>query len=73
MRSTSYSLAKPKPPWVCRQALAASQLALAARYLAMLAAAPALRPLSYSVQARQRIRSAASISMWASAMGNCTP
>ncbi|MNL75178.1 hypothetical protein D3C87_2009360 [compost metagenome] len=73
MRSTSYSQAKPKPPWVCRQALAASQEALAAKYLAMFALAPAFLPLSYSSQARQRIRSAASISIWASAIGNCTP
>ncbi|SST08295.1 Uncharacterised protein [Acinetobacter baumannii] len=73
LRSTSYSQAKPKPPWVCRQALAASQEAFAARYLAMFALAPALSPASYSWQARQRIRSAASTSMCASAMGNCTP
>ena len=39
------------------------QLALAARYLAILAAAPALPPVSYSAQARQRIRSAASSSI----------
>jgi hypothetical protein len=33
----SYSYAKPKPPCVCMQTLAASHEALAARYLAMLA------------------------------------
>ncbi|MCY1430063.1 hypothetical protein D9M71_460010 [compost metagenome] len=73
LRSTSYSQAKPKPPWVCRQALAASHEAFAARYLAMLALPPAFLPASYSSQARQRIRSAASISMCASAMGNWMP
>ena len=40
LRSTSYSAAKPKPPWVCRQTLAASQDASAASSLAMLASAP---------------------------------
>ena len=73
LRSTSYSQAKPKPPWNWMQALAASQLALAARYLAMLAWAPQGWCASYSVQACQRIRSAASTSIWASAIGNCTP
>src|SRR5690606_35657446 len=40
LRSTSYSLAKPKPPWNCRQALAASHDASAASSLAMFAWAP---------------------------------
>ena len=73
LRSMSYSHAKPKPPWVCRQTLAASQLALAARYLAMLASAPAFWWASIFSQAFQRIRLAASSSMKASAIGNCTP
>ena len=63
LRSTSYSQAKPKPPWNCRQALAASHEALAARYLAMLASAPQGWCASNSAQALQRIRLAASTSM----------
>src|SRR5207245_8083613 len=70
LRSTSYSLAKPKPPCICRHTLAASQLALAARYFAMLASAPQGWCASNSSQAFQRIRSAASTSMCASAIGN---
>ena len=62
-RSMSYSQARPKPPCVCRQTLPASQLALAASYLAMLASAPAFWWASIFSQARQRIRLAASTSM----------
>src|SRR6266850_4342696 len=51
LRSISYSAAKPKPPWVCRHTLAASQDALAARCLAMFASAPQFSFLSKSAAA----------------------
>jgi hypothetical protein len=73
LRSTSYSQAKPKPPCVCRHTLAASHDAFAARCLAMLASAPAFKCASIFSHAFQRIRLAASSSMKASAIGNCTP
>ena len=69
----SYSAAKPKPPCVCRQTFAASHDAFAARYFAMFASAPHGLCASNSAQARKRIRFAASTSMYASAIGNCTP
>ena len=40
LRSTSYSAAKPKPPWVWMHTFRASRDALAARCLAMFASAP---------------------------------
>ena len=40
LRSTSYSWAKPKPPWNCRQALAAYHEASAASIFAILACVP---------------------------------
>ena len=48
LRSTSYSSAKPKPPWVSRQALAASQEASDASSLAMFASGPQGCPASNS-------------------------
>ena len=69
----SYSCAKPKPPWASSAALAASHEASEARYLAMLASAPAGCPVSYSQAAFQRIRLAACAAMWALASGNWTP
>src|SRR6266849_3028336 len=63
LRSTSYSAAKPNPPWVCRHTLAASHDAFAARYFAMFASAPQGLRRSNRSQAFQRIRSAAWISM----------
>ena len=56
-----------------RQALAASHDALAARYFAMLASAPHGACASNSAHALYRIRSAASTSISASAIGNWTP
>ena len=56
----SYSAAKPKPPWNCRQALAASHDASAASSFAMFASAPQGLCASNSAQALKRIRFAAS-------------
>src|SRR5204863_5569491 len=56
LRSTSYSAAKPKPPCVCRQTLAASNDAFAARYFARFASVPHGWCASNSSQARKRIR-----------------
>ena len=65
--------AKPKPPCVCMHTFAASHDAFAARYFAMFACAPHGWSASNSSQALKRIRLAASTSMYASAIGNCTP
>ena len=72
LRSTSYSLAKPKPPWHCMQASAACQVASDASSLPILASSPHGRPAAKRAAARRRIRSAASVSAWARAIGNCT-
>ena len=53
--------------------LAAFQAARDARYLAMLGPSPRSSPASYSRAASSRTAAAARISMYASAMGNCTP
>ena len=73
LRSTSYSAAKPYPPWVWMQASAAAQAASDASNLAILASAPAGLPASYRSAACLTISAAASVWMCALAMGNCTP
>ena len=55
------------------QASPAWMAASEARYLAMLASGPQGMPASNILAALVRMRSAASIAMWALAMGNCTP
>src|SRR5665213_1658309 len=73
LRSTSYSRAKPKPPWVCKQASAACQEASAASSFAMLASGPQGSAWSNSEAARRTIKFAASVSAKARDSGNCTP
>src|SRR2546430_10960165 len=60
--SLSYSAAKPNPPCVWRQTLAASHAAFAASCLAMFASAPQGSPPSKRSHALKRIRLAASTS-----------
>src|ERR1700730_16624122 len=73
LRSTSYSDAKPNPPWHCKHALAASQEASAATSNAVLASGPQLLAAANNAQALKRIKLAASTLINALAMGNCTP
>jgi hypothetical protein len=62
LRSTSYSLAKPKPPWVWIVASAACHDASDASIFAMFASAPQGLPAWNSAAALRTIRSAASVS-----------
>ena len=63
----------PQPPKVSMAALAAFQAAREARYLAMLGPSPRVSASSKARAASSRIAAAARTSMYASAMGNCTP
>ena len=73
LRSMSYSAAKPNPPWVSRQALAAAHEASLASSFDMFASVPHGFPASNRSAAFLRIRSAALSDAYAFASGNWTP